>query len=265
MTSEEIKEYIVNHQGIVPTFKGPFGVEDSKRTVPRYFDMAYSVPVSNGGLRMTRHTMNGLGYFATIGSFLDNVGYQYGWNENNGNFGGYPQGAIVSKFDSTNNHLYEFVNTVENNRKEPVYDEDGVITEDTEVQNGWQPLNRMKEYSFFPDYEKRTLINESVVTSKLDRTFTISSPGWVLIEREIANWDDLSVTDLLIFHSALVYYLSNEEPDTGYSAYQDYIRLNEGPIASRFIPCDGTLNIRGEVSSPVTSMTIRIYLYEMEA
>ena len=261
MTSTGLKDYTQYK------LSRPFGEAAERDGLPSYFSTAYAV--ANGGKPVTRKAMNELGYYATIGSFLDLAGYPCLWNAGETDEtvsskipGGYPKGAIVTLYD--NGHLYEFLNTEDDNTKKPVTDDDGTITEETEAQNGWQPVSRMKEYSFFPDYSKRTLVNEFVVTGRLDRTITIPTPGWILIERTVANWDDLSVPDLLGFSSAVVYYLANED-FTGDSSNQDYIRLNEGPTATRFLPCNGTVNIRAEVTSPVTSITIRIYLYEMEA
>ena len=265
MTNEELKAYSINNNPMVPTFSGPFGVSDNAREYPRQFTTAYSTPVSNGGLKLTRHLMNGLGYYATIGTFLDSVGYRYGWNQNNASFGGYPKGAIVSILED--NYLYEFLNIVDNNTQKPILPTSGTLTEDVLEENGWKLINSIRNHNFFPNYESRTLINEFIVTSKLDRTLSLSSEGWILIERTLENWEDLTVPEILGYAPAYpsrLWYAANEAWNEQNVSETDVINQFEGKVASRFLPCSGTVNLRAEIGNPVTSMTVRLYFYEME-
>ena len=155
----------------------PFGDGDAQRSLPEggCFTRVYSTPVSNGGRRVSRHDLNGLGYLATLGTFLDSYGYQYEWRDLSG-VGGYPKGALVSKFDK--NGLKQYVSVEDNNTKEPQF-EDAVTDESGEV-NGWKPLFRTKEYNFFPDYESKEKIWEYHVTPSNPLSATsvqVSSPG----------------------------------------------------------------------------------------
>ena len=260
------------------TLSTPFGFSDSELTVPSEFGPKYATPVSNGGSPMSRHDMNGLGFLATIGTFLDSIGYQYPYNAYMAQRNGYPMGAVVSYIDN-NWRLRQFVNTRENNPL-PTEEFDEVLNDTSMIRNGWKPLYEINNYNFFPDYSSRTLVREISIMPPLPATripVTISEPGWILIERTIDNWDDaneaygsLSPAEREKFSVANYVSLSahagTPTDAVNFNVYDLFtMTYSEGRVASRLIPSNGGVYITGKCALPVTSMTVRIYRFDMEA
>ena len=255
--------------GTYPSITTPFGSADANIQMP---DVNYGItetdacPYANGGTQVSRHKMNGLGYLATVGAFLDRIGYPYGWTRNVA----YPKGAIVTMFNGTT--VKEFVNTVEHNTEEPPSDSD--ITDYTEEgSRGWKPVYLRKNYSYFPDYTNRELIKEFKVKSGQSSSVTISpkTGGWALVTREIEGWDELTSSQkfgLMNSNSA-----DMVEVRLGvHSIYQwdetdDFsIKQYESGRASRFFPCPSVLPVSvTRVPSYIKSVTVNVYIYALES
>ncbi|MBO6031939.1 MAG: hypothetical protein J6Q22_10900 [Prevotella sp.] len=266
MTYNELKEKYAN----IPITR-PFAWDDPDKELPKgnSFSKSYSIPISNGGLRLTRHHMNALGFLSTLGTYLDSYGYQPEWRDLSA-IGGYPQGAVVSKIDS--NGIKKYVSLKDNNTNEPQFED--ILTDESGEENGWKPLFKTKEYNFFPDYESKEKIWEYHVTPSLPLNFTtieITSPGWILMERRIDNWDEVvvSTANESLRNSWDGYYnyvefVPYKATLTDLSDYSIKINLTEGPLVSRFYPCNNGFAISGSCSRPVSGMTISVYLFKME-
>ena len=253
--------------GEYPTINAPFGSEDSQIEIPSSefgFSSAMSVPVANGGTRITRHQMNGAGYLATLGAFLDRLGYPYGHKpigigtSNDG----YPKGAIVTQF-TDDGELREWINQEDNNTQ---YPPERVILDNNQEVNGWRPLWRMNQFNFFPDYSNKKLLKKFEFTpSQYSNTVEVpsSTPGWILVRRTIENWDDLSPYNKFIgvgLEVELVPYLVPNTADDNFA-----IQMYEGKVATRLLPCSTGVRIHLEhFSNYISQLDIEVFLYEME-
>ena len=251
----------------------PFGDNDYQRSLPNggAFGKDYSTPISNGGRRVSRHELNGLGYLATLGTFLDSYGYQPEWRDLSA-IGGYPKGAIVSKID--NNGVRQYVNLEDGNTKEPQFED--ALTDASSEENGWKPLFRTKEYNFFPDYDSKELIWEYHVTPSnplAGKEIAIAEPGWVLVERSIDNWEDalesFTSSEMQVKlmwtnenYVSLAPYAGNALYYHGADAFT--IKLMEGQKSSRFYPCSNGITIGGKCSDPIAGITISAYHFRLE-
>lgn len=270
MTYDKMKEI----ENVVLGF--PFGLSDNGKELPNgnQFGPEYATPVSNGGLRITRHNMNALGYLATLATYLDMAGYQFGWRDLSA-VGGYPKGAIVTR---TNYGWFEqYLNLEDNNTKEPIYKD--LLTDASVAENGWKPLHSLKEYNFFPNYESMEQIAELTVLPSLPLNRSkvdLATPGWVLVKRTIDNWDDanssygeLGLGQRLAFAESNYISLSSTASNNNSSienAPKDLFTMMyaEGQEASRLFPCNNGIYVTGKCSTPVTGMTIKVYRFDME-
>ena len=253
--------------GAYPTVTTPFGASDADIQIPEANGISQqdACPYANGGTQITRHQMNGIGYLATIGAYLDRLGYSYGYT-----YGvRYPKGAIVTIFDPSTNRISEYLNTQDDNGNAPANITQ--ITEDNQETsyNGWVLLNRVTEHSFFPDYTNRELIESFKLTAGESNTVNITpnQAGWVLVTRTIEGWDSLSIEQKLALG------MNGVEVRLGiYSIYQwnsddeITIRQYEGATASRFLPCPEVLPIRvPPVPDYVKSVSVEVYFYTLES
>ena len=249
-----------------PKINAPFALNDPDKVIPNSVDgftASYSTPRSNGGTQITRHQMNGFGYLATAGAFLDMIGYPYGNNGIHYSAGGYPKGAIVTMFDGT--RIKEFVNTIDNNSNSLIVP-DAISDESDSQVSGWEPLYRTEQYNFFPDYTNRELISSNVITSNtFGYTVSDDRTGWILVRRTINNWDDITVTNRIT--KTAVVKLVDHDPYANQGDTDDFeIHSYEGRVATRFTPFSGHITISGSMESSLFgSMTIEVFLYPLEA
>ena len=171
----------------VPLVLTPFADGDVSKDFSFFQDgiiRQMTVPTENGGARFTRHQMNGIGYLATLGAFLDRVGYPYGRERLDPSlFGGYPKGAIL--MTQENNRVREYISLVDNNTHPlPTEDEDG-----TYVGNEWwAPTIPTDSASFYPSFANSTYVGGDTLgpigydgSTYVDKT--ISETGWYCIDR----------------------------------------------------------------------------------
>ena len=253
----------------------PFGISDKGKELPsgNQFGPEYATPAANGGLRITRHNMNALGYLSTLATFLDRAGYQFGWRDMSA-VGGYPKGAIVTR---TNHGWFEqYINLEDNNTNEPVYEE--LLTDASVAEKGWKPLFSLNQFNFFPNYESMEQIAELTVLPSLPLNGTkvdLATPGWVLVKRTVDNWDDannaygdLSLSQRLSFSESNYVSLSAHAPnntaplDSSNDLFT--MRYGEGQSATRFFPCNNGFKVTSKCANPVTGMTIKVYRFDME-
>lgn len=247
----------------IPSIKEPFGMSDSQKTFVSNFNSALATPKSNGGTQITRHQMNGVGYLATLGVFLDQAGYPWG-NVDGVPDGGYPQGAIITKTFIKNNRLYvgEFFNRMEANQTAPFNSTD--VIDDVDVEsNGWTPLYRTEQYNFFPNYANRILLETRRLSDSTTFTIEHEGQGWLLVQRTLDNWDTISWGNKLTKEATL--YLAAASQYDYMSSDSMEIHAYEGAEASRLIPFQDSLTIRCLFDSATfRSMTISAYLYPLE-
>lgn len=253
----------------------PFGISDSDKVLPNrnMFGPEYATPVENGGLRITRHHMNALGYLATLATYLDRAGYQFGWRDMSA-VGGYPKGAIVTR---TNHGWFEqYLNLEDNNTNEPVYED--LLTDASVAEKGWKPLYSLKEYNFFPNYDSMEQIAELTVLPSLPLNGTkvdLATPGWVLVKRSIDNWEDVNSAYGDLGLSQRLEFSQSNYVSLSTHAYNNTRPLNanndlftmlyaEGQEATRFFPCNNGFRVTGKCASPVTGMTIKVFRFDME-
>lgn len=147
-----------------------------------------TVPTENGGARFTRHQMNGVGYLATLGAFLDRVGYPYGKERlDPETFGGYPKGAILMTMDD--GLVREYISLVDNNTHPlPKESADGTYVGD----EWWAPTIPTESASFFPNFSEA----ENYATLKIGPVnygkpatayCDIADTAWYCIERKFST------------------------------------------------------------------------------
>lgn len=257
--------------GTYPAITTPFAAGDSDIQFP---DVNFGLtaedacPYSNGGTQISRHKMNGLGYLATLGAFLDRIGYPYGYTEGVS----YPKGAIVSQYDEKNGRVVEYLNTKDNNTERPI---DSVIITEIEERadlrlNGWTPVGRVASHSFFPDYGSKTRIGGLSVDAGHSGTATVVPPsgGWMLVTRTIDGWDGLDVRQRLgIGYETVDVQIGYTGYDHGFYSNLQYMLISqyEGGTASRFLPCPKEIPIKvTHVPNWIKSVTVDVYLFGME-
>lgn len=175
----------------IPLILTPFADNDEDKVFSFFqsgITRQMTVPTENGGARLTRHQLNGLGYLATLGAFLDRVGYPYGRERlDPTTFGGYPKGAILTTQD--NNLVREYVSLVDNNMHPlPTESSDG-----TYVGNEyWAPTIPTESASFFPDfsgskYGSEVTIGPVAYNKTSYHDFTAGDSGWYKIARAFSS------------------------------------------------------------------------------
>lgn len=165
-----------------------------------------TVPTENGGARFTRHQMNGVGYLATLGAYLDRVGYPYGKERlDPSTFGGYPKGAILITEDD--GLVREYISLVDNNTHPlPKESADGTYVGD----EWWAPTIPTESASFFPNFSEAALhatmtIGPINYGKPASGTCNISETGWYSIERKFStsNYDYSTNPDFGVLHNIL--------------------------------------------------------------
>lgn len=257
--------------GKYPRMGAPFGAHDplADTTVTQITE-EMSVPYSAGGVGISRHALNGIGYLATIGGYLDSVGYPYGFNEDVA-VKGYPKGAIVSNFDGKT--LREYVSLKDNNTSTELPD---TIYDDTE-ETSWAPLQTGNNYNYFPDFSKGSKMFEKSVSSTETISVPITTSCWVDIRRKFVYKNDYSILQKLGFMNAgKVNYLQigsnstyRNKGENNSMAYDDFcIWASEGESSSRFLPVSADMSLYANISQKVYSdvefsMNIQVWMYPL--
>ena len=216
---------------------------------------------------LTRHHLNMLGFYSTIGIFLHQSGYQPGFNHMPE--GGWPKGAILTDF--TNGVVQEFVNTEENNQAKPEGLGETVIQE---MSNGWQPLWRFNQFNFFPEFSSKTVMWETKQTKFAEQTEYITQipQGWY----EVAVGLELIDPDFLIpmlnplgfgvevFMGTSSATVKNNKTSPLYS-----IPLTHTPVTTRLFPGEGWLRIvipsdKENLLINKIKLTVSLSRYEMQ-
>lgn len=234
----------------VVNLSAPFGASDSAMQISSEFSESNATPEKNGGTRITRHQMNGLGYLATIGLYLEQIGYPCLYQEGVT----YPKDAIVTKIEEVNGRTYamEFRNTIDGNGLRPPSIAEGIDLYHSRANakgyadTYWEPLYDFPYYNFFPDYSNRKLLfSKNIAIGSEDVTYKETIPltesGWLYIVRTYDAWDNYpNYTELE--NVELRYPQGKNE-----NIYMDSIRPYEGPIATRLLPPPpGSLIISGK-------------------
>lgn len=257
--------------GNYPRMGSPFGAYDplADKTVTQITE-EMSVPCSAGGIGISRHTLNGIGYLATIGGFLDSIGYPYGFNPEVA-ARGYPKGAIVSEFSGKT--LREYISLKDNNTSTDLPD---TIYDDT-TNDSWAPLQTGKDYNYFPDFSKGSKIFEKSVSSSESMTVSMPGTGWIDIRRKFVYKNDYSILQKLGFMNAgLVNYLQIGGDGT-YAATEDEntmaydtlcIWASEGESSSRFLPASSTMRLSAQITQKAYSevefsMNVQVWFYPL--
>ena len=165
----------------IPMVMSPFASGDDQKEMSLSFlengvDREFTIPVENGGKPFTRSHLNAIGYFATLGGYLDRLGYPYGIDKDIAlDIGGYPKGAILITED--NDYVREYVSLVENNTHAlPQETDDG-----TYEGNEYWGVTIPPVVDFYPDfstsYDKKTFNITGTGTYGYE-SYTIDEDGW---------------------------------------------------------------------------------------
>ena len=187
----------------IPLVLTPFADADSSKDYSFFqsgVTRQMTVPTENGGARFTRHQMNGIGYLATLGAYLDRVGYPYGKERlDPTTFGGYPKGAIL--MTQENGIVREYVSLVDDNTHPlPTEEEDG-----TYVGNEWwAPTIPTESTSFYPNFSDvkftgQITIGPIAYGKSAYQDMTISDTGWYSITRTFSNdsWGQIPLSGVV--------------------------------------------------------------------
>lgn len=134
---------------------------------------AMVMPTANGGTKFSRSHLNGIGYWATIGAFLDRIGYPYGIDKSRAEeIGGYPKGAILVTEDD--DYVREYVSLVENNTHPlPQEASDGTYEGDQ-----YWGTTLPKVVDFFPDFSTSTQQATATLIGAGEYNFQAAGDGW---------------------------------------------------------------------------------------
>lgn len=187
----------------IPTLATPFANDDMLLDYSFYekgITPEMSTPVKAGGTPFTHHMMNGIGYLATLGTFLWQQGYpfsQYDISRATA-FGGYPKGAVIYTI-TEEGMVLEYESKTDNNLSPLPPLESGVPKED----DNWRPLYEVTQV--FPGAKfaspsqtiSTTINNTNIVNNSFSVSMDISSPSMVTITRTIKRLDSISKVELL--------------------------------------------------------------------
>ena len=242
----------------IPWLSGPWAKSDKflnyKDVYKDGITSQYTIPPQYGGKRFDYHMMNGMGYLATVGTFLWQCGYPFSEHdiEMSKEFGGYPKGAVVYTVNK-DGYLVEYRSKIDNNMNPLPSFVNGAPVED----DYWLPLYELDSTVGIPNFKKviaqtsKKINYESFQSSASsgaaefsDNTFSvsldISSPSWVVVERTMTDWRDL---DRIV--------LTYGTPDINVMAYYgdesvqiDSLPVESGKTATASFPMDtGTVAV----------------------
>lgn len=241
----------------IPLVLTPFADGDSQKDFS-FFESGITrqmtVPTENGGARFTRHQMNGIGYLATLGAFLDRVGYPYGKERlDPSSFGGYPKGAILMTMDD--NLVREYVSLVDNNTHPlPRESADGTYVGD----EWWAPTIPTESASFFPSFASASVYKSLVIGPAVDTSTAaygavdVEDTAWYSIERTFStepyvypNKDFGVLTDPLSLSTCVLNInMLGEGIANGLWVGAESLNGLLGPRASCIIPVSSTQQLR---------------------
>ena len=249
----------------IPLVLTPFADNDAQKDFS-FFESGITrqmtVPDANGGAKFTRHQMNGIGYLATLGAFLDRIGYPYGKERlDPTSFGGYPKGAIL--MTQENGHVREYISLIDNNiHPLPTEAEDGTY----QGNEYWAPTIPTESASFFPDFSSQAwaaggTIGPIGMSKTESRDFQIEDSGWYVIERIFSTSPYYSPTNnqssviqdslRLLSYGFAVTVLGKEDSRTTISRVEN-LNGSLGAKASCMIPLAKSKTIRIEVQNGYT-------------
>lgn len=262
--------------GTIPHVSMPFGIDDANMIVPlgssigggnlpltQGINPEHSAP---GGNPITRHHMNGIGFLATIGGFLQQAGYQPSFDTPP--TGGWPKNAIVT--DVSGGDVREYLNTQDNNDS-PFIGTGGLNPETSfEEDEGWIPIWSARRFNFFPNYDDREIVFRKTFSpgeSNFYQKVASSTMGWFLVSRTLDHYDDMTEEQKmnlvgwtnynLGIHLQGLYY--------DYDGGQNTINLYEGKVASRLIPCNGDIKLsQSAPSESLGDITVTVTRFGME-
>lgn len=173
----------------IPFVLVPFADNDQQKVANINFlrsgvTAAMSIPTTNGGMKFTREMLNGIGYFATLGGYLDRIGYPYGKDRDRGtDFKGYPKGAILISED--NDYVREYVSQIDNNTMPlPQEAADGTY----EGNEYWKPT-LPPVVDFFPDLTTYVHKGSSgSVTGTGTFRYVADEDGWYELEMNFTGY-----------------------------------------------------------------------------
>lgn len=254
--------------GEYPKINAPFAMKDPDKYLVGYasgLDVNKATPVYNGGTQITRHDLNGLGYLATVGAYLDRIGYSYGSYSSGGTDISYPKGAILTVFNGET--VEEWVSLQDNNSARPLYN----FTEsDYDRSNlAWKPIYEVKNYNFFPDYSSRKLLDKISVNPGNPFQLDIKNDeyGWLLVQRSFEGWEDVTAEERMSERNDCEVIVQWGTSPV-WSAAELEISPYEGERASRLIPlpAEATMRVKGtfEKHTPFQGLTIEVFAYPFE-
>jgi hypothetical protein len=173
----------------IPFVSVPFADQDQTKVADLDFlksgvTSSMLIPTEQGGRKFSRSMLNGIGYFATLGGFLDRIGYPYGIEKDRGaDFNGYPKGAILISEDD--DYVREYVSQEDNNTNPlPQEATDGTYKGDEH----WKPT-LPPVADFFPDYSTYTskFFKDVVGTGTVQ--YTIDEDGWYEFSASFSGGD----------------------------------------------------------------------------
>ena len=166
----------------IPFVVVPFADNDQQKVADISFlrsgvTPAMSIPTQNGGIKFTRNMLNGIGYFATLGGYLDRIGYPYGKERDRGaDFKGYPKGAILISEDD--DYVREYVSQIDNNTMPlPQEAADGTY----EGNEYWKPTIP-PIVDFFPDFSTYVYKSASPAAGTGTFRYVPDEDGWYSLE-----------------------------------------------------------------------------------
>ena len=163
---------------------------------------------SNGGVPITTKQMNLLGYLATIGQYLQRMGYPFGntpieWPiEINGvSVAGYPKGAVVTVLDEDTGYVREYISLQDNNTDKLPWDrskgtgDSGEIT-GLDENSWWKPVVSKTQYNFFPDFSQSSYQGFGGQAEAWSQT--VERTGWCKITRTFSSdYSDIVADNIL--------------------------------------------------------------------
>ena len=242
--------------GEIPWVPLPFATYDVNKTIAlgkddvemnHWFTDGLSpklgTPQKNG-IALTRHHLNKIGFAATIGCFLDQCGYQPGFDHMP--VGGWPKGAIIT--DTTGSQVKEWVNTIENNQTIP----DELSSTEAKASNYWRPLWGARLFDFFPEFENEEEVWSNTFTSPIaaiTQEITNTGSAWFKIVRTWEKWDAIVDSKETLSQSGssidIFPYMKVNGSDEIKKSYAPIVTIAnvEGATVSRLFPMTGSFSI----------------------
>ena len=187
----------------IPTLAVPFANSDAFLDYSFYRDgitPSMTIPTGNGGSPFTRHQMNGVGYLASLGFYLWQMGYPFSKEDvaKAATFGGYPKGAIIF-FKHDSGYVVEYESKVDNNLN-PIPSLQG----NTPVEDDyWKPLYETLQKISVPNYEtvlaevNQTVTPDDVVDNSFSVSLSIPSSAMVAVSRTLKDYSNLTRVNIV--------------------------------------------------------------------